>query len=100
MKAPYGTDPAYDMMLSRQQLSEQIDRVIKDTGSAATEKVDIQKLIAEVVNQLKSLETSCMEVQSPRAEIENAGKQIQTVRFFELKYLGYVEKVRLLLAQL
>lgn len=82
MKPPYATDPAYDMMLSRQQLSEQIDRVIKDTGSAATEKVDIQKLIAEVVNQLKSLETSCTEVQSPRAEIENAGKQIQTVRFF------------------
>lgn len=79
MRAPYGTDPAYDMMLSRQQLSEQIDRVIKDTGTP-TEKVDIQKLIAEVVSQLKSLETSCMEVQSPRTEIENAGRQIQTVR--------------------
>lgn len=67
-------------MLSRQQLSEQIDRVIKDTGKPTEKAMDIEKLIAEVVTQLKSLETSCMEMQSPRTEIENAGKQIQTVR--------------------
>lgn len=79
VKTPYGTDPAYDIMLSRQELSEQIDRVIKDTGRPMEKVVDIEKLIAEVVTQLKSLESSCMEVQSPRSEIENAGKQIQTV---------------------
>lgn len=79
VKTPYGTDPAYDIMLSRRELSEQIDRVIRDTGRPMEKVVDIEKLIAEVVTQLKSLESSCMEVQSPRSEIENAGKQIQTV---------------------
>lgn len=79
MKVPYGTDPTYDIMLSRQELAEQIDRVLKDTGRPL-EKVDVEKLIAEVVTQLKTLESSYMEMQSPRTEIENAGRQIQTVR--------------------
>lgn len=44
-----------------------------------TEKADVQKMIADVVSQLKHLETACDDVKSPRSEIENAGRQIETV---------------------
>lgn len=96
VKAPYATDSAYDIMLSRQQLSEQIDRVIKETGKPMEKMVDIEKLIAEVVTQLKSLECSCTEMQSPRTEIENAGRQIQTVTyiFFKSYPIFYLNKQR------
>lgn len=76
--APFDTDPEYDRMASRKELVKQIDKMISDSGGPA-EKVDVQKMIDEVVSQLKSLESSCEEVRSPRTEIEKAGRQIQAV---------------------
>lgn len=78
LEVPYDTDPDYNTMLSREELSKQIDRMITKSKKPNS-KIDIQKLIDEVVGQLRAMESSCTEVKSPRTEIENAGRQIQTV---------------------
>lgn len=76
---PYDTDPAYNTMLSRLELTNQIDRMIKNTSNPS-KSPNIHKLINEVVSQLKLLESGYNEVESPRTEIENAKQQIQSVR--------------------
>lgn len=43
------------------------------------------------MEQLKEMETHYNDSRSPRSEMEHAGKQIQTVRFFFLHYIRWEE---------
>lgn len=78
VEAPYDTDPNYDTMLSREEMVGNVDRMVKFKKEPA-KKVDIQQMLNEFASQLKALELKAEDKQSPRTEIDNAGRQIQMV---------------------
>ncbi|XP_064211318.1 leucine-rich repeat-containing protein 27 isoform X2 [Tribolium castaneum] len=74
-KAPYATDPQFDAILSRQDMEREIDRMIQKNKKP--KKEDVDKLISDLVGQLKDMEASYAGFKSPRSEIEAAGSQIK-----------------------
>lgn len=44
--------------------------------------INLDKVINDLMEQLKEMETHYNDSRSPRSEMEHAGKQIQTVRIF------------------
>ncbi|KAF2879511.1 hypothetical protein ILUMI_26665 [Ignelater luminosus] len=83
-EAPYAMDPECNHILSRKDLTMQVDSMIKKSKSnikrdTNNKKVDIQKLINQVVDQMKNMETQLHEAKSPRTEQEIAAKQIESI---------------------
>lgn len=76
---PYDTDPQYDTMPSRKDLTEEVAKLARTSGATPPKQIDIEKLIGEVSGQLKQAQTNFDAMRSPRGEIEEAGKQINAV---------------------
>lgn len=83
---PYDTDPEFSKMLSRKDLSQQIDDIIKKNKQRNSNRkptpsgTDVQKLINEVVEQMRNMETKLNQMGTPRSEQEVAAKQIKNVK--------------------
>jgi hypothetical protein len=75
---PYATDPEYNSMLTREEMQKEIDKMIAH-HRCPPKKQDLEKLIGELVAQLKDMETSYGGVRSPKSEIEEAGSQMLKV---------------------
>jgi len=59
--------------------------VVNDKPKQST-PINLDKVINDLMEQLKEMETHYNDSRSPRSEMEHAGKQIQTVRFFLALY--------------
>lgn len=84
-EAPYGIDPECNRILSRKDLTKQIDVMIKKSKhnhKKQSKKINIQSLINEVVEQMKNMETQYGKGKSTQTEQEIAEKQIQSVNIF------------------
>lgn len=86
-EAPFGTDPECDRILSRADLTNQIDKMINNNKKKSSyKKVDVEKLLGQVVDELKAMEMITMIGKgSPRTEKAVASKQIASVRYFFFK---------------
>lgn len=75
---PFATDPQYDSIVSRQDMEKELDRMIQNHKKQPN-KEEIDKMISDLVEQLKDMEATYTGIQSPRTEIEAAGSQIKKV---------------------
>lgn len=77
----------YARIPSRSDLTSQLQSFLK-AASVVNDKpkqstpINLDKVINDLMEQLKEMETHYNDSRSPRSEMEHAGKQIQTVRFF------------------
>ncbi|RZC37936.1 LRR 8 domain containing protein [Asbolus verrucosus] len=83
---PYATYPEYDTILSRADLTKQIDKLIERNRNPP-KKEDLGKLINDLIGQLKDMETTYVGTKSPRAEIEAAGTEIKKIMDVHKKLL-------------
>ncbi|XP_044271058.1 leucine-rich repeat-containing protein 27-like [Tribolium madens] len=84
-KAPYAT----------QDMEREIDRMIQKNKKP--KKEDVDKLISDLVGQLKDMEASYAGSKSPRSEIETAGTQIKKIMSMQKKLLQLQETNDLML---
>ncbi|KAJ8967465.1 hypothetical protein NQ314_002779 [Rhamnusium bicolor] len=80
--APYATYEEFSKMPSREDLANRLNIFFKErelSKRGLEKRLNIEKLITDLVEQLKEMENTYTPSRSPRAEIEEAGKQIKTV---------------------
>ncbi|KAL3268129.1 hypothetical protein HHI36_007256, partial [Cryptolaemus montrouzieri] len=78
-KPPYDIQEEYMTMASRADLLNNELEKYAQKGTNTPRQMNIESLIAELVNQLKELEDKCTDVRTPRHEIEEAAKQIKMI---------------------
>lgn len=79
INAPYGMYPEYDSILTRAEVSQQIDRLIKKKKNPPR-KQDVDKLINDLSAQLKEIQKSSGHV-GVNVDVETASAQIMKVIF-------------------
>ncbi|XP_063925548.1 leucine-rich repeat-containing protein 27-like isoform X1 [Zophobas morio] len=93
---PYATDPQYQTILSREDLNKEIDKMVQH-NKTPPKKPDIEKLISDLVSQLKDMEATYGALESPRSEIESAGAQITKIMEMHKKIMELQQANNLLL---
>ncbi|KAF7271140.1 hypothetical protein GWI33_015949 [Rhynchophorus ferrugineus] len=81
---PFATYPEYAKIPSREELTAQLQTFLQQSDilsnqSAQSSKLNLDKLINDLVEQLKEMEISYTTNKSPRSEMQEAGQQIQTI---------------------
>lgn len=80
---PYATYPEYDKTPTRAALASQLNAFFKEHGlnrnAEGKDALDIDKLINDLVEQLREMEHTYDATRSPRSEVAEAEKQIRTV---------------------
>lgn len=96
LEVPYDTNPDYERMPSRKDLTKDVEKIVKRRKNVPKKNCDLQKLINELVSQLKALEVANETNQTQNSEIEKNEKEIQTVRRciikpfnWETRYMWY-----------
>ncbi|KAK4875922.1 hypothetical protein RN001_012344 [Aquatica leii] len=94
---PYDIDPECKKMMSRRNLTEDLDTMIEKSKNqkkkSKVKKVNIQELIDEVVSQMKYLQTQVSRrTKSPRTEQEIAGKEIESIIKLHKKIVDLQQK--------
>ncbi|KAG5894230.1 hypothetical protein JTB14_002279 [Gonioctena quinquepunctata] len=87
---PYGTHPEFSKMPTREELASQLTAFFKEKGivRAANDRsrsVDIEKLVSDLLEQLKEMESVYEVMGSPRSEMDRAGKQMRAVMDIQRK---------------
>ncbi|ERL87111.1 leucine-rich repeat-containing protein 27 [Dendroctonus ponderosae] len=83
-EAPYATYPEYARIPSRSDLASQLQSFLQDSNVAnkrpiKTPHINLDKVINDLVEQLREMEISGNNNRSPRSEMQQSGKQIQTI---------------------
>lgn len=89
LEVPYDTNPDYERMPSRSDLAKDVEKIVKKRRNVPKKNCDLQKLINELISQLKALEVANETNQTPNSEIEKNEKEIQTVRCCTIKILNW-----------
>lgn len=74
----------YARIPSRSELTSQLQAFLRESDFSNTKRIqtprlNLDQVINELVEQLKQMENNVVDVRSPKAEMEHAGRQIQTV---------------------
>ncbi|KAK9702714.1 Leucine rich repeat [Popillia japonica] len=73
------TERDYERMPSRSDLAKDVEKIVKKRRNVPKKNCDLQKLINELISQLKALEVANETNQTPNSEIEKNEKEIQTI---------------------
>ncbi|XP_066245069.1 leucine-rich repeat-containing protein 27-like [Euwallacea similis] len=88
---PYATYSEYARIPSRTELASQLENFLKERevsrNSKLSPEINFDRIINNLMEQLKEMETHYDMAKSPRSEIEDAGKQIQTIADIHKKLL-------------
>lgn len=77
--APYDTNPDFERMPSRLDLATDIEKILKRRRCVPKKSADMQKLVNELVSQLRMLESSNEMDQSQSSDLAKSEKEIQKV---------------------
>lgn len=79
---PFATDPQYSRMLCRADLSKRIDQIMELSSKKPSEReeVHVNTLLAELVDELQSIQLNSMQPETPRTEKHRTSANIQNVR--------------------
>ncbi|CAH0554578.1 unnamed protein product [Brassicogethes aeneus] len=80
VKPPFGTSAEYNKMLSREDISKELNDFLKERNLSAKSKgtatnIDVESIINDLVMQLKDMDNA----QSPGTELERAGYQMKMI---------------------
>lgn len=82
-EAPFATYPEYSKMPSRTELTAQLQTFLTESDLVQSRipklPINIDKLIDDLVEQLREMEILYGDTNSPRNDMEQAGKQIQKI---------------------
>ncbi|CAH1154330.1 unnamed protein product [Phaedon cochleariae] len=90
---PYGTHPDYEKMPTREELAAQLNSFFKEKGIVRATNgrrggLDIEKLVNDLMQQLREMEGQYDDKKSPRSKMDAAGKQMKTVMDIQKKLLS------------
>ncbi|KAL1498142.1 hypothetical protein ABEB36_008991 [Hypothenemus hampei] len=91
-ETPYATYPEYSSIPSRKDLASQLQLFLTETEMIKsrpkqTSQINLDKVINDLMQQLKEMESNENVARSPRSEMERAGNQIQTIMDIHRKLL-------------
>ncbi|XP_066145813.1 leucine-rich repeat-containing protein 27-like isoform X1 [Euwallacea fornicatus] len=88
---PYATYSEYARIPSRSELASQLENFLKERevnrNSRQSPEINFDRIINNLMEQLKEMETHYHMAKSPRSEMEEAGKQILTIADIHKKLL-------------
>lgn len=84
LEAPFDTSEEYNKILSRKDISPQLQKMIKKRSPVAKKNVDIEKLINDVIGQLKNIQTDEAEKLTPRSKSKASENEIKSVRIITI----------------
>ncbi|XP_060528602.1 leucine-rich repeat-containing protein 27-like isoform X2 [Cylas formicarius] len=87
---PYAVYPEYSKIPSRAELTSQLQLFLKNTHqthSKSSSAIDMDKLINDLVEQLKEMEMTVGDKTSPNSELEQTSQQIRTITEIHNKLL-------------
>ncbi|KAJ8982874.1 hypothetical protein NQ317_004304 [Molorchus minor] len=91
---PYATFPEYSKMPSRHDLAAQLNEFLRDKGISKAgvvkdHTINMEKLITDLMEQIKDMENVYSVKLSPRSEQEQAGRQIKTVNYIIIQSISH-----------